>query len=379
MFKHRRTLERKNRAPLKYFATIAIISALVTVVVTAAGPRPTPSGAITRSAAPFAATTGPLTPATSKGLIAAGPSRRECLEPNFQDTGLASLQAAVDSFDSETHTSVSCISAYLNDAPTWSTWESPWIDSAQYGYTGWVAEQPNRRQLVLAVSLIPASLQDIDDPLSWEQTCADGDFNAYATELGTNLVGAGLGNSVLRLGLEMNGVWEDDFIGTTIVEQKLWAMCFAKEATALRQVTGEHFLIDWNPNACVENIPLANFYPGNAYVDIVGLDLFDVGCISPKTLLTFKQLANEPAGLSNFEAFAKAQGKPMSMPEWGLLPIASDDNPGYVNGIGSTFTKRDFAFETYFDANLKIRAYLPLGPRTPKSVLAFRKWFSHVS
>jgi hypothetical protein len=356
-----------------------MLAATLVAVIVSAGQTTAPSGALATSTPQSTTTAGSISPATSQALIAAGPSRSQCLEPNFQDTGLAALQSAIKSFDSLTHTSVSCISAYLNGAPNWSAWEHPWIDSAQYGYKEWVAEAPASRQLVLAEELIPLSLEDLNDPLSWEQSCADGDFNAYASELGTSLVAAGLGNSVIRLGLEMNGIWEADFIGTTIVEQKLWAMCFANEATALRQVTGAHFLIDWNPNACVENIPLANFYPGNQYVDIVGLDLFDVGCITPKTPLTFEQLANEPAGLSSFEAFARAQGKPMSLPEWGLMLIPSGDNPGYINGIGSAFASRDFAFETYFDANLEIRPYLPLGHRTPKSLAAFRKWFGHVS
>lgn len=376
MFKHRRTFTRKS---LRYSATVTLAVALVAAIVSGAGQRPVLSSAVNATTPGSSTTAGSVSPAAVPSLIAAGPSRSQCLEPNFRDTGLASLQSAVSRFDAVTHTSVTCISAYLNGAPNWSTWEHPWIDSAQYGYTQWVAEAPASRQLVLGEELIPLSLEDLTDPLGWEQSCADGDFNSYASELGTSLVAAGLGNSVIRLGLEMNGIWEADFIGTTIVEQKLWAMCFANEATALRQVTGAHFLIDWNPNACVENIPLANYYPGNQYVDIVGLDLFDVGCITPKTPLTFKQLANEPAGLSNFEAFARARGKPMSLPEWGLMLIPSGDNPGYIDGIGSTFATRDFAFETYFDANLEIRPYLPLGPRTPKSLAAFQKWFGHSS
>jgi beta-mannanase len=242
-----------------------------------------------------------------------------------------------------------------------------------------VAEAPQRRQLVLAVSLIPVSLENIKDPLGWEQSCASGDFNSYASELGSELVGAGLENSVIRLGPEMNGTWEDDFVGTTIQEQSLWVTCFQNEATALRQVSGQHFLIDWNPNACVENLPYSNFYPGNAYVDIMGLDLFDVGCLTPRTPLTFTQLEREPAGLLHFEDFAAARGKPMSFPEWGLMLDPSGDNPGYVDGIGATINRQDFAFETYFDANLEIRPYLPLGSRTPLSLAAFQKWFSNGS
>ena len=374
MHKHRRRLTKKTPASLRRAAIGVLIAGSAVVLVVVAITITSPSQGLTRTVPPATSAIVSSSHAASDGLIAAGPTRSECLEPNFDDTGLLALRIAVTKFDTATDSTVSCVSAYLSGAQTWTAWVHPWITSAQYGYTSWVAEEPRRRQLVLAVSLIPNSLEDVKDPLGWEQSCAAGDFNSYATELGTNLVAAGLENSVLRLGPEMNGIWEADFIGTTTQEQNLWSTCFDNEVTALRQTTGEHFLIDWNPNACVENIPYVNFYPGNAYVDIVGLDLFDIGCLTPKTRLTFAQLDHEPAGLASFEAFATATKKPMSLPEWGLM-APPGDNPGYIDGIGSTIARRDFAYETYFDANLKIRPYLPLGSRTPLSLAAFRKWF----
>jgi beta-mannanase len=228
----------------------------------------------------------------------------------------------------------------------------------------------------VAVNLIPNQLEDVNNPTKWEQACAAGKYDSYARQLGANLVSAGLENSVIRLGQEMNGVWEPDFIGPKKTEQKLWAKCFAKEVTSFRQVAGEHFLFDWNVNACTGDYPYLNFYPGNQFVDIIGLDLYDVGCETPTTRLTFAQLASERIGLNRFEAFAAAQGKPMSLPEWGLSTIPSGDDPGYINGIGSTFTTKDFAFESYFDGaggpNSKAMA---LGSGTPLSDAAFQHWF----
>jgi hypothetical protein len=317
---------------------------------------------------------------STTALIRAGPSRNECLEPNFDDTGLAALQAAITSFESTTESTVTCVLAYLDGAATWSQWVHPWVTATTHGYSSWVAEDPQSRQLILQVNLIPSSLENEDDPMGWEQSCANGRFDLHAEQLGENLVASGLGNSVIRLGAEMNGPWEADFVGTTTVEQKLWATCFANEVTALRQAAGEHFLVVWNPNACTENIPYLNFYPGNAYVDIVGLDLYDGTCTASSrstTRITWNQLVNEPAGLASFEAFAKAQKKPMSFPEWGLLQIPNGDDPAYINGIGSTFTKGDFAFESYFDAGDS--GTLQLGPATPLSLAAFRKWFGSIT
>ena len=323
---------------------------------------------------PHSATTT-LPPEASTGLIAVGPSRSRCLEPAFVDTGLSALQAAVTHFENQTDSVVTCVSAYLDSAATWGAWVHPWVADSIYGYSSWVAEEPRRRQLILGVNLIPNDLANIKDPLSWERSCAAGHFDSYATQLGATLVHAGLKNSVLRLGPEMNGKWENDYVGDTSQEQNLWASCFAKEVTALRHVTGEHFLIDWNPNACVENIPYLHFYPGNAYVDILGLDLFDQSCVAPNTPYTFQQLANEPASLTKFEAFAAATKKPMSFPEWGYLYGPIKDDPGYFNGIGTTVAHRDFAFESYYDYQ---KPHPRLGPNTPLSLAAFRRWFGVV-
>jgi hypothetical protein len=317
---------------------------------------------------------GKVTP--SGGLIAVGASRSECLTPDLAagKYGLAYLQSLVASFDNETDSLTTCISSYL-ESPSWSTWQDPWITQAQYGYTSWVAQEPSVRQLIIAVNLIPLNLQDISNPSGWEQSCASGKYDGYAQSLGENLVSAGLENSVIRLGPEMNGVWEPDFIGTKLVQQKLWARCFANEVTSLRQAPGEHFIIDWNVNACKGNYPYSNYYPGNAYVDVVGLDLYDVACEIPTTRVTFLQLSHEQAGLSRFEAFAASKKKPMSLPEWGLSTVPSGDDPAYIDGIGTTVANGDFAFESYFEGSGPNVKALALGPDTPLSLAAYKEWF----
>jgi hypothetical protein len=174
----------------------------------------------------------------------------------------------------------------------------------------------------------------------------------------------------------MNGSWEPDFTGTTVAEQHLWAKCFDAEVTGLRRAKGEKFLIDWNPNACWAPYAYANFYPGNAYVDIMGVDLYDVGCLSPYTRLSFTQLANEPFGLTHFEAFARSKKKAVSLPEWGLSTLPAGDDPAYILGIGHAFETGNFAFESYFDSvSTTDTGSLPLGPTTPLANAAYHTAF----
>ncbi|HVB50136.1 MAG TPA: glycosyl hydrolase [Acidimicrobiales bacterium] len=314
-------------------------------------------------------------PTSSGGLITAGPSRKKCVElPKLPlINGAFPVASGIANFEAKTRTSVSCLLEYLNGAQTWAQWVNPDLRSPYEGVAAWITAAPQSRQLVLQVDLIPANLANQSDPLGWEQSCATGQFNAYAQQLGTNLVAGGFQNSVLRLGAEMNGPWENDFVGTTAVEQNLWATCFANEVTSLRQVTGEHFLIDWNPNACYQDIPYANYYPGNAYVDIVGLDFYDISCMTPTTPVPWTQLSNLPAGLVSFETFANEHGKPLSFPEWGLMKSPRGDDPAYIKGVGSTIARGDFAFEGYFDSGND--GTLPIGPASPLSLAEYQKWF----
>jgi beta-mannanase/outer membrane protein OmpA-like peptidoglycan-associated protein len=316
------------------------------------------------------------TQVTSQTPITAGSSRSECLTPNFDNNGPTALSTAVNSFNTLTNTTVTCVGAYIDSATAWSDWELPWVTQSQYGYTSWVAAAPQTHQLVLAADLIPSSLEDISDPLGWEESCDAGNFDQYATTLGDNLVAAGLQNSVIRLGAEMNGVWEVDFIGTTTQEQNDWAQCFANEVTALRAAPGENFLIDWDANAGKGQYPYANYYPGNSYVDILGLDLYDVDSTTPNTSVSFSTLANETYGLNAFEQFAAAQGKPMSFPEWGLSTIPSGDDPAYINGMASAVADNNFAFETYFDGSSNPNSKAEgLSSNTPQSLVAYQDWF----
>ena len=69
----------------------------------------------------------------------------------------------------------------------------------------------------------------------------------------------------------------------------------------------------------------------------------------------------------------------MSFPEWGLKKYPDGDDPAYIDGMGAIFDRRDVAFETCFNVDVKIRLYLPLGTQSPLALAAFKKWFGNGS
>ncbi|MGD0701312.1 MAG: glycosyl hydrolase [Trebonia sp.] len=317
-------------------------------------------------------------PTRQTTTVTAGDSKANCVSPDFPG-GVVS-QSIINQITSFTGKTYNCLNVFANPTPTWASWVSPWMFSTpSQGWDAWLSSSSSH-QVIMAQDLIPQSVSNTSNPLAWEQPCASGAYNQYATTLATNLVSYGAGSIVIRLGVEANGSWEADYVGSTSAEMSDWAKCYDNEVTAMNKVAGTHFLFVWNPNICTANIPLSSWYPGNAYVNIIGADAYDEDC---NTLQTVGQegwstyftnnsngnvrSANYPS-LSNIEAFAVANGKAMSFPEWGLT--TGDDDAAYVNGLVAAFNSGNFSYQSYFDDG--DNGVAQLGSSIPNSTTASR-------
>lgn len=321
-------------------------------------------------------------PGPAGGTVTAGDSKAHCIIPDFPGGVLD--QSVVNGISSVTGVSYDCLGTFANPMPTWADWEAPWMFStASDGWDAWLAANP-AHQVIMGMDLIPQSVSGNSDPLNWEQPCAAGGYSQYATALARNLVSYGAGSIVIRLGVEANGNWEADYVGATTQEMNDWAQCYASEVTAMRAVPGAHFLFVWNPNVCTANLPLSQWYPGNSYVDIIGVDAYDTDCSTDKTVSqegwpayatdSHTNTPNDPSfpSLDNIAAFAVSNGKPLSFPEWGLGGGRPDD-AAYVTGMGQLFSQKDFSFESYFDTNHD--GIAPLGSSIPNATAAYGQAF----
>jgi Glycosyl hydrolase family 26 len=318
----------------------------------------------------------------SGGTITAGDSKAHCITPNFPGGVLD--QSVISKASSLTGISYNCLETFANPMPTWDDWEAPWMFSTTSdGWDAWLAANP-AHQVVMGMDLIPQSVSDNTNPLTWEQPCAAGAYNQYATALAQNLVSYGAGSIVIRLGIEANGNWEADYVGSTTQEMNDWAQCFDNEVTAMRAVPGTSFLFVWNPNACTANLPLSGWYPGNSYVDIIGVDAYDEDCSTLKTVsqegwaaYATNSATNNPndpnfPSLDNIAAFAASHGKSLSFPEWGIDSGLPDDAT-YVADMAQIISQRTFSFESYFDTN--DHGIVPLGPAIPNATAAYSQAF----
>jgi hypothetical protein len=130
-------------------------------------------------------------------------------------------------------------------------------------------------------------------------------------------------------------------------------------------------------NAAVRPVPLGSFYPGDRYVDVIGVDAYDE--IEPGFRGSrLAALLAAPDGLRQVRAFAARHHKPMSVPEWGIGPPAASgqagaagDDPAYVNALAREFRSGRVLYEGYFAGGVQ-------GPEllsAERSLRAYRRHF----
>lgn len=146
---------------------------------------------------------------------------------------------------------------------------------------------------------------------------AKGSYDGHYASLARALIAAGQGNDIIRIGWEFNGIW---FPWSAINHASQFAQYYRDIVTAMRAIPGAEFTFEWNPsrgNVGAGN--LARYWPGNKYVNYVGLDVFDVEWKTfPGQPAEFQQMLTEPYGLNWLAGFAAAHHKPMVLPEMGL-------------------------------------------------------------
>jgi Glycosyl hydrolase family 26 len=232
------------------------------------------------------------------------------------------------------------------DRSSWQTITEPWIGSDrdefdQFAGT-WVISQP----------LFPDSGPDKGNLAS----CAAGDYDYHWRAFGRWLVAQGRGNTFVRLGWEFNGSW----FAWSAVDPAQWISCFRHASVALRQGSPT-VRIDWNFNAH-SSTDVANafaLYPGDQYVDVIGVDAYDQYPPST-TSAAFDQQCDGVDGLCGAISFARAHNKLFSVPEWGVVGSGSKaasvgqaggDNPLYISEMRTLFVNNAdiLAYEAYFN------------------------------
>ena len=228
-----------------------------------------------------------------------------------------------------------------------------WAKIESVGWWTWVwGGSAYAGRMVFTVPMLP----DTGGTLS---AGAAGLYDEHFRVMARNLVAGGQGAAVLRVGHEFNGNWYRWSIAA-LNGAANYAAYWRRIVTAMRSVPGAAFRFDWSPisgGSWVDG-KLLNpeaAYPGDAYVDYVGLDVYDQSWSANRAdpAARWAEYLDQPYGLRWHRSFAAAHGKPMTFPEWGVAyrtdGYGGGDSPEFVSRMHEWISANDVAYHLYFD------------------------------
>ena len=234
--------------------------------------------------------------------------------------------------------------------------------------------------LVLGVPIIPTDANG--NPQGTLVAGAAGQYNSYFVTLAHSLVSGGAPNAVLRLGWEFTGNWYPWQV-TNAADAANFAAYFRNIVTAMRSVPGQSFKFVWNPNAgnsFGDAYTAAQAYPGSAYVDYIGIDIYDEGWSTPATPQNaWANQLTQSWGLNWVAGFAAAEGRPVVLPEWGA-DITSDghgmgDDPYFIDQFATWIVQHNVAWTAYFNYDAPDGSHDLLDGQFTQSLAAFHAAF----
>ncbi|SDU05877.1 Glycosyl hydrolase family 26 [Verrucomicrobium sp. GAS474] len=243
----------------------------------------------------------------------------------------------------------------------------------------WVKGKEGRRLILSAPMLVgnwkregPKTGPDAGKPVSHE-IGATGAYNVYYKTLAERLVANGLGDTIIRLGWEFNGGW---YVWRVDKNPDAFIQYWRQIVTTMRAVPGaEKLKFCWNPTIGLYESKAYEAWPGDEYVDILGLDIYDQTWYpeiyplpekaTPEEIEKRRRLSwdgnlnfdgKRRDGIPFWTKFAQEHGnKPIAVCEWGLVAgkHGGGDNVYFIEQMYKFITdpKNNVYFHCYFDVN----------------------------
>jgi Ca2+-binding RTX toxin-like protein len=196
----------------------------------------------------------------------------------------------------------------------------------------------------------------VDTPVVWSlplnvkgtalEDAAAGDFNSYYKTAAEWIDRYSTSEKIyIRPGWEFNGYWMP---WSAEGKEQAFIDAFRQLVNTFRSVS-DRFEFEWTVNIGNFGMDPADAYPGDSYVDIVGMDFYHNPAWDPADpLRAWHQMAYREYGLKWLEDFASAHGKPTAYSEWGVM---TDNMQPYLDLVADWFESHDVAYQIYWDAN----------------------------
>ncbi|HWC34905.1 MAG TPA: hypothetical protein VG650_08760 [Mycobacteriales bacterium] len=197
---------------------------------------------------------------------------------------------------------------------------------------------------------------------------ATGAYDQYYVTVAKDLVAHGMGNSILRLGWEFN---QKSYPWYAAGQAPAFVAYWRHIVTAMRSVSGAAFTFEWNPSlgdngggdAAMGNF--TSYYPGDAYVDVVALDVYDIAWNNyPGEPAQFSSFETRTWGLNWLASFASQHAKSLAIAEFGLGwggsagngqpysgsgTVCGGDNPRFVHDMAAWMKQHNAVTSGYWD------------------------------
>ena len=181
-----------------------------------------------------------------------------------------------------------------------------------------------------------------EKPSTALEAAAAGADDARFRGLGALLVKDGFAGAIIDLGREMTGGWYNwSERKCPRAEPGCYALAWRHAVDAMRSVPGQHFRFLWTvfPGTAAA----IDAWPGAAYVDLVGTDVYDwyggPHGTYPHTAsgqldhdARWREVLTQPGGLEWLAQLTRLTGKPVAIPEWGLdfHSFGGQDDPAFI-------------------------------------------------
>ncbi|MDB5817893.1 MAG: glycosidase, partial [Rhizobacter sp.] len=167
-----------------------------------------------------------------------------------------------------------------------------------------------------------------------------------------NFVKNGQGNAVIRLGWEFNFPW---YPWNAAPDTAAWIQYWRNIVTAMRSVEGQNFKFDWCPAMGQGELDVARAYPGDAYVDYIGMDIYNQTWASPVPSAAdiWINYTQQWFGIYWQRDMGLTHGKQLSYPEWGTGTRPDGhglgDDPAFVQNMITWIATNNVAYHNYWD------------------------------
>ncbi|CAN7290771.1 glycosyl hydrolase [Phenylobacterium sp. LjRoot225] len=203
---------------------------------------------------------------------------------------------------------------------------------------------------------------------------ADGDYNGHYLAAAKKLLAAYGDQEVIyvRVGEEFNGGW---FPWAAKGQEAAYVDAFREFVTTFRGVS-DKFKFEWNVANGEAGMDVAKAYPGDAYVDVIGMDFYyNTAWDNPDPALAWNSMVTRKYGLQWLEDFAAAHGKPTAYSEWG---VNSDDAGAFIAKAQAWFASHNVLYQNYWNTDSAFQGKLS-SDQYPLTADAFQAAFGVAS